>query len=56
MALVGTGIGGAIAKVYAAGLIDMFGWRTAYIGVGLLPLVVAFPVVYLPFRMSMIPR
>ena len=50
MALVGTGIGGAIAKVYAAGLIDMFGWRTAYIGVGLLPLVVAFPVVYLLFR------
>lgn len=50
MALVGTGIGGAIAKVYAAGLIDMFGWRTAYIGVGLLPLLVAFPVVYLLFR------
>ena len=50
MALVGTGIGGALAKVYAATLIDAVGWRMAYVGVGFLPLIVALPVVYLLFR------
>lgn len=50
MALVGTGIGGALAKIYAATLIDAVGWRMAYVGVGFLPLLVAFPVVYLLFR------
>ena len=50
MALVGTGIGGALAKIYAATLIDAVGWRMAYVGVGFLPLIVALPVVYLLFR------
>ncbi len=50
MALVGTGIGGALAKIYAATLIDAVGWRMAYVGIGFLPLIVALPVVYLLFR------
>ena len=50
IALVGTGIGGALAKVYAATLIDLVGWRLAYVGVGLLPLLVAFPILFLCFR------
>ncbi len=50
MALIGTGIFGVIAKQYAFWLIEMFGWRGAYIGVGMLPLVISFPIAFLLFR------
>jgi predicted MFS family arabinose efflux permease len=50
IALIGTGIAGALAKVYAGFLIQEFGWRWAYIGVGALPLVIAFPAAFFLFR------
>jgi len=50
IALIGTGIAGALAKVYAGFLIQEVGWRLAYVGVGALPLVIAFPVAFLFFR------
>ncbi len=48
--LMGTGIFGAFAKLYASYLIDNFGWKYAYMGVGALPLLIALPVAYLYFR------
>jgi predicted MFS family arabinose efflux permease len=46
MSLIGTGLFGPLAKIYAATLIEQFGWRVAYVGVGLLPLLIAFPVAW----------
>ena len=50
LALIGTGIAGALAKVYAGFLIQEVGWRMAYVGVGALPLLIAFPAAFLFFR------
>ena len=50
MALIGTGVAGALVKVYAGWLILEFGWRWAYVGVGALPLFIAFPVAWFLFR------
>lgn len=50
LALVSTGIAGIGAKFWVAYLIAEFGWRWAFVGLGLLPLVIALPVVYLLFR------
>jgi predicted MFS family arabinose efflux permease len=50
IALIGTGIAGALAKVYAGYLIQEVGWRLAYVGVGALPLLIAFPMAFLFFR------
>lgn len=50
MALIGTGVAGALVKVYAGWLIMEFGWRWAYVGVGALPLFIAFPVAWFLFR------
>ena len=47
IALVGTGLFGFIVVNYSSFLIQHFGWRTAYLGVGMLPLVVALPVAWL---------
>ena len=49
-ALIGTGIFGVIAKQYAFWLIDVVGWRGAYIGIGALPLLIAFPIGYFLLR------
>ena len=46
MSLIGTGLFGPLAKIYAATLIELFGWRFAYVGVGLLPLLIAFPIAW----------
>ncbi|MAD29397.1 MAG: MFS transporter [Woeseiaceae bacterium] len=46
MSLIGTGLFGPLAKIYAATLIELFGWRFAYFGVGLLPLLIAFPIAW----------
>lgn len=50
LSLLGTGIFGSLAKLYAASIIENFGWQAAYIGVGLLPLLIALPVAFFFFR------
>lgn len=49
-ALIGTGIFGVLAKQLAFVLIEMFGWRGAYIGIGLLPMLISLPIAYFLFR------
>ncbi len=46
IALVGTGLFGFLVTNYSSYLIQTFGWRLAYVGVGILPLVIAFPVAW----------
>ena len=50
VALIGTGVSGAITKLYAGYLIGEVGWRLAYVGVGALPLLIAFPLAFFFFR------
>lgn len=50
ISLIGTGVSGALSKMYAGWLIGEFGWRIAYVGVGALPLLIAFPVAWYAFR------
>ena len=50
LSLVGTGLFGLIAKQYAWWLIELVGWRKAYVGVGALPLLVAWPVAFFLFH------
>lgn len=50
LSLLGTGIFGALAKLYAASIIETYGWQTAYIAVAALPLLIAFPVAFFFFR------
>lgn len=48
--LVATGLFGIFAKLYAAYLIDAVGWRMAFVGLGVLPILVALPVALAWFR------
>ncbi len=50
MALTGTGLFGFIATPTIQAMIDSFGWRNAYIGVGLLPIIISFPMAYWLFH------
>lgn len=50
LTLMGTGLFGIIAKPLTAWLVANFGWRGAFIGLGLLPLLIALPVAYVLFR------
>ncbi|MEM7283436.1 MAG: MFS transporter [Pseudomonadota bacterium] len=50
VALIATGIFGALAKSYAQYMVDWVGWRGAYVALGLLPLFIAFPVALLNLR------
>ena len=50
LTLMGTGIFGVVSKPLTTWLIAHFGWRGAYVGLGLLPLLIAAPVAYLFFR------
>lgn len=50
LTLLGTGLGGALLKPITAGLIAEFGWRGAYVGLALIPLVLVFPLVLMWFR------
>lgn len=50
LSLLGTGLFGAGAKLYANFLIGEFGWRVAYVGLALLPLLLSLPVAFLLFR------
>jgi predicted MFS family arabinose efflux permease len=48
--LMGTGLFGIVSKPFTAWLIAGFGWRGAYVGLALLPLLVAAPMAFLLFR------
>jgi MFS family permease len=50
LSLMGTGLFGMVSKPYVGWLIGEFGWRGAYIGLGLLPLLIALPTAYFLFR------
>ncbi|GAB5459647.1 MAG: hypothetical protein Hens3KO_26770 [Henriciella sp.] len=50
IALIATGIFGALAKSFAQHIVDTAGWRQAYLMLGLLPLIIALPMVYLSLR------
>ncbi len=49
-ALAGTGVAGFLTPRLATFLIAEYGWRVAYMGLGLLPLVISLPVVLLLLR------
>lgn len=50
LAMMGSGLFGMFAKPYVAWLIAEWGWRGAFVGLGCLPLLIAFPVAYAWFR------
>ena len=50
LSLFGTGICGMLLPSYATWLIDAFGWRAAYVGLALVPLVFAAPMALLFFH------
>ena len=50
IALTGTGLYGFIATPTIQWLIDNFGWRTAYVCVGALPLLLSLPLAFFLFR------
>ena len=56
ISLVGTGLFGLLAKQYAFFLIQLVGWRWAYVGVGALPLIVAWPIAFFMFRDATDPK
>lgn len=50
LALIGTGISGAMVKILAAYVMGEYGWRAAYVAVGALPMLIALPIGMLYFR------
>jgi MFS family permease len=50
LTLTGTGICAMFAPAYTVWLLEQFGWRVAYVGIGLLPLLLAGPFVWAWFR------
>jgi predicted MFS family arabinose efflux permease len=50
LSLMGTGLFGMFSKPFVVWLIGHFGWRGAYVGLGLLPLLIALPVAWFLFR------
>lgn len=50
LTLLGTGLGGALIKPATAGMIAAFGWRGAYIGLAIIPLVFVLPLVLMWFK------
>lgn len=51
LTMAGTGIAAFFAPPYVQYLIDSFGWRMAYVGIGLTALALSLPVVLLTFRL-----
>ena len=50
LALTGTGICASVAPHYTVWLTDQLGWRGAYVGLALVPLLLAWPMLYFLFR------
>lgn len=50
LTLMGTGLFGMLSKPLTTWLIASFGWRGAFIGLGMLPLLIAAPVAFVFFR------
>lgn len=50
LSLLGTGVFGFLVKPFTAFVIDAYGWRAAYLAVGALPLILAFPVAFFAFH------
>ncbi|MEM9169136.1 MAG: MFS transporter [Pseudomonadota bacterium] len=50
VALIATGVYGALSKYFAQYMVEISDWRTAYRVIGLLPLVIALPIVWLGLR------
>jgi MFS family permease len=50
LAMMGTGIFGALSKPLVGWFMTVWGWRGAYVALGALPLLIAFPVAYVWFR------
>lgn len=50
LALLGTGLFGYMAKPLIAWLINDYGWRTAYVVLGALPLLISWPIAFFCFR------
>ncbi|RMF07463.1 MAG: MFS transporter [Alphaproteobacteria bacterium] len=50
LALIATGVFGALAKSYAQFMVDWVGWRGAYIALGALPILIALPIALLSLR------
>ncbi len=50
LTLTGSGVCGVLAPIYSVWLIDHYGWRTAYLGLALLPIAVALPLAYVGFK------
>ena len=50
LALAGTGVAATFVPSYTTWLLQDFGWQAAYIGLGLLPLVIALPISFLWLR------
>jgi len=56
LALMGTGIFGSLSKPMVGWFIAQWGFRGAYLALGALPLLIAFPVGYVFFREAPVPR
>lgn len=56
LSLLGTGLFGLFAKHWAFFLIEAVGWRFAYVGVGALPLCIAWPIAFMLFRDTTDPK
>lgn len=50
IALTGTGLYGFLAPGMIGAIIESSGWRTAYIGVGLMPVLLSFPLAFIFFK------
>ena len=50
LALSGTGVCAILAPHYTVWLIEHYGWRGAYVGLALVPLVIAVPIIYFGFH------
>jgi MFS family permease len=50
LTLTGSGVCGILAPIFAVWMIEHWGWRGAYIGIGLLPIVLALPIVLIAFK------
>jgi MFS family permease len=51
LALCGTGVAAAFVPMLTNALVEHFGWRNAYVGLGLIGAAVTFPTAWLLFRM-----